>query len=74
MAIDSEADPDRPAPIKGRAVATTVYLLPEDHRRLRILCAEKEVSFQTLFMDALDRQLAADGHSPLERWNARRRR
>lgn len=64
----------RSLPIKGRAVATTVYLLPEDHKRMRIACAEMEISFQTMFMDAMDKALMERHMPPLERWPARRRR
>src|SRR4051794_22620545 len=40
--------------LKGKAIATTLYLLPEDHRRLRRLAADRDVAAQTLLLDAID--------------------
>src|ERR1700693_6187678 len=40
--------------LKTKAIATTLYLLPEDHRRLRRLAADQEVAAQTLLLDAID--------------------
>jgi hypothetical protein len=59
--------------VKETAVATTVYLLPDDHRRLRILAAERGVAAQQLVMDALDRLFEDAGLARLERWNTRRK-
>ena len=60
--------------LKGRAVATTLYLLPEDHRRLRILAIERGTSLQGLVMDALDGLLTSAGEGVLTRWETRRKR
>jgi hypothetical protein len=44
-----------PAPssggLKERATATTLYLMPTDHRRLRKLAIDRDVSMQTLLLD-----------------------
>jgi len=44
-----------PAPpsggLKERAAATTLYLMPADHRRLRLTAIDRGVSMQTLILD-----------------------
>lgn len=68
--------PSPPAPAKGVkevTVATTFYLVPEDHRRLRMLAAERGVAAQTVLMDALDLILANANQPPLTRWETRRK-
>lgn len=60
-------------PLKGKAVATTFYLLPDDHRRLRRLAADREVAAQTLLLDALDMLLEREGQGPVQRWEPRRK-
>ncbi len=59
--------------LKQRAVATTLYLLPDDHDRLRHLATERRVAAQTLLMDALDLLFAQAGQPPVERWETRRK-
>jgi hypothetical protein len=59
--------------LKGRATATTLYLLPADHRRLRVLAIDRNVSMQTLLLDALDLLMAGEGQPPVERWETRRK-
>ena len=60
--------------IKEQAAATTLYLMPNDHRRLRVLAINRGVSMQTLLLDALDLLMAGEGQQPVERWETRRRR
>jgi hypothetical protein len=67
---------EQPAPaggIKGKAIASTFYLLPEDHRRLRRLAADRGVAAQTILQDALDAVFAAAGEPPVTRWEPRRK-
>lgn len=67
-----------PAPppngLKERAAATTLYLMPADHRRLRVMAIERDVSMQTLILDALDLLMAREGQVLVERWETRRKR
>lgn len=81
------SDPERPkldrdrapppirqsADLKRKAIATTFYLLPDDHRRLRRLAADKDVAAQTLLLDALDMLLEREGQAPVQRWEPRRK-
>src|SRR3954453_2602866 len=71
------ASPPTPAPASGlkeRATATTLYLMPVDHRRLRKLAIDRDVSMQTLILDALDLLLTQADEPPVERWETRRKR
>jgi hypothetical protein len=61
------------ADLKAKAIATTLYLLPDDHRRLRRLAADREVAAQTLLLDAIDMLFARDGQGPVQRWEPRRK-
>ena len=60
--------------LKGRATATTLYLLPPDHRRLRKMAIDRDVSMQTLILDAIDLLMADAGEQPVERWETRRKK
>jgi hypothetical protein len=65
-----------PAPslgVKESTIATTFYLLPDDHRRLRRLAADRGVAAQQIMMDALDTLFARAGEPPVTRWETRRR-
>lgn len=59
--------------LKSRASATTLYLMPGDHERLRIKAIREGKSFQSLVLDALDLLLQQDGEAPVERWDTRRK-
>jgi hypothetical protein len=74
-ASDPETVPPlrKTADLKRTAIATTFYLLPDDHRRLRRLAADKDVAAQTLLLDALDMLLEREGHAPVQRWEPRRK-
>ncbi len=50
-----------------------IYLLREDHRRLRMLAAEEETSFQALVLDGIDAVLKQRGREPVSRWEPRRK-
>ena len=63
----------RQTDLKARAIATTLYLLPDDHRRLRRLAADRDVAAQTLLLDAIDMLFAKDGQDPVQRWEPRRK-
>jgi len=54
-------------------VATTLYLLPADHVRLRRMALERNVSFQTLMLDAIDMLLDRQGEPSVRRWETRRK-
>ncbi len=81
QAATGGADPEATSPppvrktadLKRTAIATTFYLLPDDHRRLRRLAADKDVAAQTLLLDALDMLLEREGHTPVQRWEPRRK-
>ncbi|MDQ2764127.1 MAG: hypothetical protein M3Y22_11795 [Pseudomonadota bacterium] len=60
-------------PLKEKAVATTLYLLPADHKRLKKLAVDRDVSLQTVVLDALDLLLAGEGQASVERWDTRRK-
>jgi hypothetical protein len=59
--------------LKARAIATTLYLLPDDHKRLRHLCSERGVAAQTLRLDAIDLLFAQAGEALAARWETRRK-
>jgi hypothetical protein len=59
--------------LKERAAATTLYLMPADHRRLRKLAIDRDVSMQTLLLDAIDLLMAREGQGAVERWETRRK-
>lgn len=59
--------------LKDKAVATTLYLLPADHVRLRRMALERNVSFQTLMLDAIDMLLERQNEPSVTRWETRRR-
>jgi hypothetical protein len=59
--------------LKATAVATTLYLLPADHKRLRRLAIDRNVSFQTLALDAFDLLLQSLDEEPVGRWETRRK-
>lgn len=74
--LHEQADPT-PGPstggLKDRAAATTLYLMPADHRRLRKLAIDRDVSMQTLLLDAIDLLMKREGQPPVERWETRRK-
>ena len=59
--------------LKERATATTLYLMPADHRRLRKLAIDRDASMQTLLLDAIDLLMAREGQGAVERWETRRK-
>ncbi len=73
MANGKTADKDSAALIKHTAVGMTVYLFPDDHRRLKVLAATEDSSIQSLAMDAIDALFAKRGQPPVKRWEPRRR-
>lgn len=60
--------------LKDKASSMLVYLMPDDHQRLRRMALDKGVSLQTLVMDGIDMLLAGEGQDRLERWETRRKR
>lgn len=59
--------------LKTSAVNMSIYLLPADHRRLRMLAAAEETSIQSLVMDGIDEVLRRRGQEPVSRWEPRRK-
>ena len=59
--------------LKEKAVATTLYLLPADHKRLKKLAVDQNISLQTVVLDALDLLLVGRGEARVERWDTRRK-
>lgn len=69
----SPAVPPASGGVKAATVATTLYLMPADHRRLRVLAIERNVSMQTLLLDAIDLLMERARQPPVERWETRRK-
>jgi hypothetical protein len=59
--------------LKEKAVNMSIYLLPDDHRRLRRLAVDHDTSIQTLVLDGIDAVLAQHGLPPVTRWETRRK-
>ena len=59
--------------LKDKAVATTLYLLPADHKRLKTMAVNNDTSLQTLLLDAIDLLLTREGQPSCERWETRRK-
>ncbi len=78
-AFHEAAVPPAPAPVpagpglKENAVNMSIYILREDHRRLRMLAAAEETSIQALVMDGIDDVLRRRGQEPVSRWEPRRK-
>lgn len=54
--------------LKNSTRATTVYLLPNELKRLRMLSLQHDKSLHTLILDGIDRVLADLGEAPLSRY------
>jgi len=71
--------PSTPAPvadgthIKDKAVNMTVYLMPDDHKRLKMMAVSQDTTIQALVMDGLDVLLESNGQKPLTRWKPRKK-
>jgi len=65
---------ERPSGVKERAVNMTAYLMPSDHKRLKQLALDSEVSIQTLLLDGIDHLFAKAGQEPVTRWEPRRKK
>jgi hypothetical protein len=56
--------------IKAATIGTTVYLLPDEHKRVKRLALDLDVpSVHELILMGLDRLLADRGQGPLERYS-----
>ena len=58
--------------IKGATLATTVYLLPEEARRLRHLAVDLDISVHEIILRGLDRILSEAGQRPMARYQGGR--
>jgi len=71
--------PSAPAPVadgkhvKDKAVNMTVYLMPDDHKRLKIMAVSQDTTIQALVMDGLDVLLERNGQKALTRWAPRKK-
>lgn len=54
--------------LKAATIGTTLYLLPEESRRLKHLAVDLHSSVHDLLLDGIDRILAEHGHAPLKRY------
>lgn len=59
--------------LKEKAINMSIYLLPDDHRRLRRLAADEDTSIQTLVLDGIDYVLGQRGQKRVTRWETRRK-
>lgn len=59
--------------LKEKAINMSIYLLPDDHRRLRMLAVTEDTSIQSLVMDGIDAVLRQRGQEPVTRWEPRRK-
>jgi len=59
--------------LKEHAVNMSIYILPGDHRRLRVLAAQEDTSIQALVLDGIDAVLRQRGQEPVTRWEPRRK-
>ncbi len=62
------------AGIKGATRAATLYLLPDEQRRLKRLAVDLDLSLHELVMTALDRLLADHGQPPVRRYAPRKKK
>ncbi|MEJ1979037.1 MAG: hypothetical protein WDN49_25850 [Acetobacteraceae bacterium] len=54
--------------MKGSTVGTTLYLMPEESKRLRRLALNLDLSLHDLILTGLDRLLAENGQRPVSRY------
>ena len=59
--------------LKEKAINMSIYLLPDDHRRLRRLAADEDTSIQALVLDGIDHVLGQRGQGRVTRWETRRK-
>lgn len=59
--------------VKDKAVNMTVYLMPDDHKRLKMMAVSQDTTIQALVMDGLDVLLESNGQKPLTRWKPRKK-
>jgi hypothetical protein len=59
--------------LKEKAINMSIYLLPDDHRRLRRLAADEDTSIQALVLDGIDYVLNQRGQGRVTRWETRRK-
>jgi DNA (cytosine-5)-methyltransferase 1 len=58
---------ERPG-LKGTTVGTTLYLKPEESKRVRMLALTLDLSLHDLILTGLDRMLAENGQRPVSRY------
>jgi hypothetical protein len=59
--------------LKEKAINMSIYLLPDDHRRLRRLAADEDTSIQALVLDGIDHVFNQRGQGRVTRWETRRK-
>ena len=65
--------PERAVGLKEKAINMSIYLLPDDHRRLRRLAVDEDSSIQSLVLDGIDHVLSQRGQGVVTRWETRRK-
>jgi hypothetical protein len=74
LASDEKApQPQAALGLKEKAINMSIYLLPDDHRRLRRLAADEDTSIQALVLDGIDHVLQQRGQGRVTRWETRRK-
>ncbi len=63
------AEPERRR-LKDATRSTSVYLLPQDLKRVRLLAIDHDISMHEYILQGLDRMLADDCQEPVERHGA----
>ena len=72
-APDRVPQPEKALGLKEKAINMSIYLLPDDHRRLRRLAADEDTSIQALVLDGIDYVLSQRGQGRVTRWETRRK-
>ncbi len=54
--------------LKASTVGTTLYLLPEESRRLKHLAVDLGLSVHELLLTGIDKVLSEHGHPPIHRY------
>src|SRR3954451_15894237 len=73
-ASDQDLPQAKPAlGLKEKAINMSIYLLPDDHRRLRRLAADEDTSIQALVLDGIDHVFEQRGQERVTRWETRRK-
>lgn len=70
-ALEEPADAKKGTGIKSSTRGTTLYLLPEESKRLRRVALDLDTTLHELAMRGLDRILAEVGQPPVRRYQSK---